>query len=79
MGREDRLDFAKLDPEASDLHLVVQASKKIEVARGKAPNEIARPVHPAAGLDRKRIGNEALGGEIGPVQVAARQAVACDI
>ena len=73
------LDLAQLDAEAADLHLEVVAAQKLDVAVRPPAPQVAGPVHAALRLVRERIGDEALGGQLGPVQIAARHAVAADV
>ena len=78
---QPRLDLARLDAEAADLHLEVGASqeRRTNVARPFLPSRpVAAAVQPRAGDGGERIGDEALGGERGTAQVAARHAHAAD-
>ena len=77
-ARERGLDLAELDAEAADLHLMVDAAEELDVSVGAVAGEIAGPVEPLAGA-AEGIGDEALGGEIGPPEIAARQAGAADV
>ena len=79
MRREHVFDFAELDAEAADFHLIVDAAKVVEVAVGQAAREIAGAVELAVGRHAERIGHETLRGQFGPVQVADRQADAGDV
>ncbi|MGD7349662.1 hypothetical protein ACQCRM_20585, partial [Ralstonia pseudosolanacearum] len=72
------LDFAGLDAEAADLDLVVVAAEVFDAAVGQPAAEVAGAVHPRAGLAAERVGQEAFGGQLRPVQVAARDARAAD-
>ena len=45
---------------------------------GAVPGEVAGAVEPGLGR-AERVGDEPLGGELGPVEVAARQAGAADV
>ena len=81
MAGERRLDLAELDAEAADLHLVVDAAEELEGAVRQPAREVARAVEPRAGPCREageRIGHEALGGQVRPPEVAARQPVAAE-
>ena len=78
-GASSRLDLAELDAEAADLDLVVDAPEELDVRRraGSAPRSPVRYMRaPAA---RERIGDEALGGQLRTVQIAARQPRAADV
>jgi len=74
-----RLDLARLDAEAAQLHLMIDAAEEVEPSVAAEPRQVAAPVEATAftraGL---RVGNEALGGEVGAPEVAARQARAAD-
>jgi len=70
-------DLAQLDAEAADLDLVVDAPEIRELAVGEPAREVARAVKPAAVVEG--IGDEALGGELGPAQVAAGKAGTADV
>ncbi|CNG07318.1 Uncharacterised protein [Mycobacterium tuberculosis] len=70
---ERGLDLARLDAEAADLHLVVEAAEVLDLPRAVPAGEVAGAVHALAGRP-ERAGDEPLGGERGPVQVAAGQA-----
>ena len=75
---EDRLDLARLHPEAPDLDLTVRPALELQQAAGVPAREVAGAVHPRAGRPGG-IGDEPLGGQAGPVQVAAGQARACQV
>ncbi|HPK50263.1 MAG TPA: hypothetical protein PKY24_11365 [Opitutaceae bacterium] len=72
-----RLDLAQLDPEATDLHLVVVAPEVFDISVRQPAAEIARPVHAVAGDERVR--QEALGRELPAVHVAASHLHAADV
>src|SRR5262245_52403494 len=71
-AEQDR-DLARLDAVAADLHLVVGASEELERA-------VREPAHAIPGAielaGAEGIPDEALGVQLGPPQVAAREAVA---
>src|ERR1019366_9739226 len=62
------LDLAELDPEAADLHLVVDPAAEVQPAVGQAPRQIAGAVEATLA---ERVLDEPLGGQLGPVQIAA--------
>src|SRR5262245_26537923 len=76
---ERALDLAELDAVAADLDLVIAPAKELERAVGQTPRAIAGSVEPAAGHDAERIGDEAIGGQIGPSEVAAADVDAADV
>ena len=73
------LDLARLDAVATDLHLMVDAAQELEHAVGQPASEVAGPVHPGTRLGAERIRDEPLGGEVGPVQVAAAHLDPADV
>src|SRR5580658_4203718 len=73
------LDLPQLDAEAADLHLEVVAPQKLDVAVGKIPAQIPRPVHPRPNFSCKRIRNELLRGQLRPVQVPPRYSRPADV
>ncbi|PQM44401.1 hypothetical protein C1Y40_05441 [Mycobacterium talmoniae] len=61
----------RLDPHPADLHLVVDATQVLDLAVGQVARQVAGAVHQPAGLIGERVGEEAGGGRVGPVEVAA--------
>ncbi len=78
MLEQHRLDLAGLDAQAADLHLLVGTAQVVQAAVGAPAREVAGAVHAAAGR-AMRIGDEALGTQQRPAQVATRQARARDV
>ena len=80
-GEEGRLDLPGLDAEAADLHLLIDPPEELHLSRclGHHPaHQVAGAVEPLARPVAPRVGHEALGGELRPAPVAARQALAAD-
>ena len=77
MSGEGGLDLPQLDAEAPHLHLVVDAAQELDLTVRPPPHQIAGAVEAGAGL-AERVGEEALGRELGAAEIAARQAVAAD-
>src|SRR5262249_19634841 len=75
MAREHGLDLLELDAVAAQLDLVVDAPEELEVAARQHARAVAGPVHAPA---RERVVREALGRQLGTVEVAARDARAAD-
>ncbi len=73
------LHFAQLDAKAAQLHLVVQASKELNGAVGQVARLVAGTVEPCARRGAERIGNEALGSHIRPIEIASSQIHAANI
>src|SRR5207245_3415158 len=67
-----RLDLAKLDAMASQLDLVVDPSEEVQLPTGMPAGEVTRAIESLARPHAERIGNEALGGDVGLVEVATR-------
>src|SRR5436309_7357576 len=79
MPAQHGLDFARLDAIASDFHLLVDASEKIEVAVREPAHEIAALVETRARVAAERIRNELFGSQLRTIKIAARQANAADV
>ncbi len=78
VGGDGGLDLAEFDPVAADLHLVVGPADELQGAVREAAGQVAGAVQPGAGR-AERVGDEALGGEVGPVEVAAGDSGAADV
>src|SRR6266516_2817515 len=76
---EHGLDLAELDSVAAQLDLLVGAAEELEVAVGEPADEVAGAVEARLGVVVERIGDEAFGGQLGAVPVAAREAVAAEV
>ena len=72
MFRQAGLDLPQLDTETADLHLEVVAPQKLDVAVGKIPAQVPRPVHPRSRLIHKWIPEEPLRGQLRTVQISPR-------
>jgi hypothetical protein len=79
MIEEDRFDLAQLDAEAADLHLRVGPADVLQRTVGAAPREVAAAVAARAGMAGIGVGDEALGREHRPPQVAAGDAAAAHV
>jgi hypothetical protein len=69
MAGERRLDLARLDAEAADLHLLVGPPAVLQGAVAGPPRQVAAAVHPRAGRP-EGVRDEPLGGQLGPAEVA---------
>src|SRR5207237_1077822 len=76
--RDERLQLLELDPEAAHLDLLVAAAFEDERAVRQDARQVARAVHPRSRPRGEGIGQEALGGEVRPAEVAGAEAVAAD-
>ena len=73
------LDFAQLDAEAANLHLVVDAAQVLDAAVGQEAREVTRLVEAGTRAGAEGVGQVDAGGELGAVEVAAAQALAGDV
>ncbi|CAH0192102.1 hypothetical protein SRABI112_01673 [Pseudomonas mediterranea] len=71
-GRQPRFDFAQLDTEAADFHLLIVAPQVLQFAVVQPTTEVAGTVHPRVRSGVERIGQEPRFIELRPVQVASR-------
>src|SRR5207342_153384 len=76
MPREQRLDLAELDAEAADLDLMVEPTEVFDAAVAAIAREVAGLVDAALA---ERVRKEPLLRQVGPVAVAAGDAVAADV
>ena len=68
-----RFDLGRLDAVATDLHLAVAPAEELDPSVRKDASDVAGPVEPLS--MGERIGNEPLGGEVGPPQITAGENV----
>src|SRR5260370_34514019 len=78
MPAQHRLDLARLDAKASDLHLIVEAAEKLERAVGPVASHITRAIDAGARLPAGRMGDGLLGRQLGAAQGSPREAPAAD-
>ena len=76
--RQRGLDLAELDAKASDFHLMIGAAQKFEVRIRPVASQIAGAIEAFSGL-AERIRREALRGQIGTAEIAAREPCAADV
>ena len=72
------LDLRQLDAIAADLHLRVDPAEILDLPVGREAAEVAGAVQPRARPARRRIGNELLGGQLRPIDVADGHARSAD-
>src|SRR6185295_16409902 len=72
------LDLARLDAEAAQLHLLVDAAEKLEGAVGAYAGQVARAVEPGSRGPPAEVGHEPLRGRGRLVEIAAGEANAAD-
>ena len=73
------LDLPQLDAVAADLDLMVDAAEVFEIAVRPPAGEVARAVETGARHAGEGVGDEALGGEARPVEIASSEAGAADV
>ncbi len=78
VGAQHRLDLAWLDAEAADLDLAVDAAVELKAPVGLPADQVAGAVQPFAGR-AERVGDEPLGGQRGPAEVAAGESGAAEV
>jgi hypothetical protein len=71
MRRQHRLDLARLDPDATQLDLMIGPAQVLELAVIAPPHHVTGSIHARARLER--TGDETLRGQIVAVQIAVRQ------
>jgi hypothetical protein len=80
MRGEHRLDLARLDAEAADLDLLVDAGEELQLAVAAPAQEVSGAVEARAGVGRpgEGIRDVALGRQVRTPEIAAREAGAGD-
>ncbi|SAL88775.1 hypothetical protein AWB74_08725 [Caballeronia arvi] len=71
------LDFPKLDTKPANLDLMIVPAKELDIAIGTISRDIASPIHPRA--RNERIVEEALGGQLRPIEITTRHTRATDV
>ena len=77
-GRQHRLDLARLDAKAADLELAVEPAQVLDATVVQPAGGVATAVEQFMAV-AEGVGHEALGGGLGPVQIAQGQAGAADV
>ncbi len=77
MAPQRSLDLAKLDPVASQLHLVIDPAQELQLAVRPPARQISGPVQPPA--IAKRIRHEPLRRQPGPAKITPRQSRSADV
>ena len=75
---EGGLNLAGLYSHSPDLHLTVDSAQELQPPVDPA-HAVARAVEPGAGAAGEGVGNEAFGGEIGPVQITASHSLSTHV
>ncbi len=77
-GGQRALDFTQLNAQAANLDLIVIATEKLQGAIRQPATQISGSVHAPRGL-AERAHRETLGTQLRLVEIAARNADACDM
>src|SRR5438093_977568 len=67
MAGQSSFDFAKLDPKAAQLHLLISAPDKFDLTVGVEPGPVAGAIEPRSGRITERMRDEFRGGLLGGV------------
>ena len=78
-SEQRRLDLAELDPQAADLHLVIDSSEVLQRPVAAPARQVPRPIHARARLAAERIGHEPFGCQRGPIVVPAPHLHAAEV
>ncbi|EST14674.1 hypothetical protein EDP1_4133 [Pseudomonas putida S610] len=73
------LDFARLDTETADFHLIIVAPQAFELAVGIPAHQVARAIKTRPRLLAERVLDKALLGQVGPIQVTQGHTVTAHI
>src|SRR5918912_4095845 len=79
MRSNSGFDLFQLDAEAVDLDLIVGTPAELDLSVGPIAREVACAIKTCARLTRKRVRDEAGGGLLCVIQIAARHARAADV
>ncbi len=73
------LDFARLDTETADFHLIIVTPQAFELAVGIPAHQVARAIKTRPRLLAERVLDKALFGQVGPIQITQGHTVTADI
>ena len=76
---EHALDLSWLDTKATNLHLVVNTTKKLKVPIRQVANEIASFVQASTWIVDERVADEPLSGQFRAIEVAASQPLPANV
>ena len=77
--RDGRFDFPQFDPIAADFDLVIRPAQIFQYSVGAVASQVAAFIQPRFRDAAERIGQETLGGQLGPIEVATRHSGPADI
>jgi hypothetical protein len=75
----ERLDLAQLDPEAAQLHLLIDASYHLHRPVVEEARPIAGFIEPRSRAAAERMGDKSLRSQLWSTEVASRQALTADV
>ena len=78
VGPQHRLDLSQLDPEAADLHLVIDPAQILQLTCRGEPHQVPRAIQASPGNRSEGVRDEAGGGQRRTVEIAAGQPRASD-
>src|SRR5215217_5335009 len=73
MTKQQVLNLAQLDAEATNLNLLIDSSGKFNIATRQVPHDVSSTIQTRACLSAKRIRYEFLSRKLGRVQISTRQ------
>ena len=73
MLSEDRLNLAQLDPQSSQLYLIIDSPQVLDIAVRQITRQVSSLVQTGFRIVAKGIGDEFFRGKLGPVQVPLSQ------
>src|SRR5579859_8130373 len=76
---ERYLDLPQLDAVPPNLHLEINAAKKLDRSIGSMAYQVACFIHARTRLLTKRVGEEAIGRQLGPIEIAASQQITTNV
>src|SRR5205809_7318135 len=79
MSIEKCFDFLQLDAVPADFDLMVNPTEPLYVSVGKMARQVSRPEHSRIRILTVRIMHKFLSGQLGPLQVTARDTLSADI
>ena len=79
MAGQSCFDFAKLNPKAAQLHLLISAANKFDLTVGVEPGPVAGAIQPRAGRFTEGMHDEFRRRLGGGIQIAAAYAGAADV
>jgi hypothetical protein len=66
---QGRLDFSQFDAVAAELHLVIEAPEKLDVAVRQVTGQIPCLIKPRARIGTEGVWNESLGSQLWPIAI----------